>query len=43
MWHILEKKNAQMILERKHEGKRLPGSPSSTGEDNIKRDLKEIG
>jgi hypothetical protein len=34
--YIGEKRNAQMILVGKYEGKRILGSPSRRREDNIK-------
>jgi hypothetical protein len=38
-----EKRNAYRILVGKPEGKRLVGRPRCRWEDNIKKDLREIG
>jgi hypothetical protein len=38
-----EKKNDYKILVGKPEGKRSPGRPRHTWEDNIKIDLREMG
>ena len=40
---IGEMRDVYRVLVGKHEGKRPLGRPSRRGEDNIKKDLQEVG
>jgi hypothetical protein len=43
MWHIWGRGGVYRVLVGKPEGKRPLGSPRRRWEDNIKRDLQEVG
>jgi hypothetical protein len=43
MWHAWKGKGVFRFLVGRPEGKRLLGRPRRRWEDNIKRDLREIG